>query len=624
MTSMLFGLLGGMANTERRYEKHTAKTGNMDHQRILLPDGTDFQRWEASLDFSRTLHVAQNHAHASDANNGTADHPFKTINRAAREAGPGDCVRIHAGVYRECVRPQRGGESPSRMVSYQAVPGDHVIIKGSDVATWGWEKSDTWSSTPGITIRMTRLPADVLDEGYNPFATINLPQLIAQTCFTMKPGLMPKLLARRGLVLQDGRLLTQMHSFGELRNRDGAYWVEPHGLVVHVRPYGDIDPETACFEFAVREQAFAPDRYGLAYVHVKGLLIEHVADGFPWPQRAALSTMRGHHWIIEDNVVRWCNALGIDIGKSAADMLLPDPCGYHIVRRNSISNCGICGIAGTGPLKSTLIERNHIFDCGWHDAEWYSECAGIKTHMNIDTVIRRNIIHDMKGASGIWMDWDNHNSRCCENVIINTESVFGAIFLEASQHPNMIDHNIVWGCSTCGIYEHDTDYLIIAHNLVAMAESAILLKRGDPERWLHGRGSTGKKHKVLNNILLDCGTMIEFANPDNYSNGNIFGVAGKPGAFRIHEPTENLNFAAWRDFHNYDTQGCQCRINAELDADKLTLELKLEESPPLVEPVEGILSDITGRSRRDVDVIPGPFMRLPTGKIDLHSLWNDR
>ena len=29
--------------------------------------------------------------------------------------------------------------------------------------------------------------------------------------------------------------------------------------------------------------------------------IEHAADGFPVPQRAALSTTRGHHWILEDN-----------------------------------------------------------------------------------------------------------------------------------------------------------------------------------------------------------------------------------------------------------------------------------------------------------------------------------
>lgn len=599
------------------------KTGNGDDLPIRLPDGRDFHRWEPSLEFSRTLSVDQNHPRASDQGTGTSDCPFKTISRAAMEAGPGDCVKIHAGIYRECVRPQRGGESPSRMVSYQAAPGEQVIIKGSEVVTWEWEESEVWSTGRGsANIRMTRIAGDILGNGYNPFATINLPQLVAQTCFTMKPGLMPKLLARRGLVFQDGRLLTQAHSFGELHSRDGSYWVEPHGLAVHVRPFGDIDPETACFELAVREQAFSPSRYGLAYVHVKGLVIEQVADGFPWPQRAALSAMRGHHWIIEDNTIRWCNALGIDIGKSAADMVAPDPCGYQIVRRNTISDCGVCGIAGTGPLKSTLIENNRIFNCGWHDAEWYSECAGIKTHMNVDTVIRRNIIHDMKGASGIWMDWDNHNSRCCENVIINTESVFGAIFLEASQSPNMIDHNIIWGCSTCGIYEHDTDYLIVAHNLVAGADTAILLKRGDPERWLHGRGSTGKKHKVLNNILFNCGTLIEFANPDNYSNGNLFGKAGKPGALRIHEPTENLNFETWRAFHNWDTEGAQCTINAELDAVNLTLELKLEGTPVAVKPVAGILSDISGRPRQDGTVIPGPFMRIPTEKIDLTSLWN--
>jgi hypothetical protein len=56
---------------------------------------------------------------------------------------------------------------------------------------------------------------------------------------------------------------------------------------------------------------------------VKGLTIEQVADGFPWPQRAALATMRGHHWRIEENTIRWAHALGMDIGRSEVDMDAP-------------------------------------------------------------------------------------------------------------------------------------------------------------------------------------------------------------------------------------------------------------------------------------------------------------
>ena len=58
----------------------------------------------------------------------------------------------------------------------------------------------------------------------------------------------------------------------------------------------------------------------------------------------------------------------------------------------------------------------------------------------------------MTHASGIWMDWENINSRCSQNVVLNTDSIFGGIFIEASQAPNMADHNFVWGSTKHGIF----------------------------------------------------------------------------------------------------------------------------------------------------------------------------
>ena len=42
---------------------------------------------------------------------GTEDAPFRTINRAARIASPGDTVRVHEGTYREWVDPVNSGLS---------------------------------------------------------------------------------------------------------------------------------------------------------------------------------------------------------------------------------------------------------------------------------------------------------------------------------------------------------------------------------------------------------------------------------------------------------------------------------------------------------------------------------
>ena len=45
-------------------------------------------------------------------------------------------------------------------------------------------------------------------------------------------------------------------------------------------------------------------------------------------------------------------------------------------------------------------------------------------------------------------------------------SYHGAIFFDASDERNMIDHNVVMHVHGSGIYQHDCDLVVIAHNLV--------------------------------------------------------------------------------------------------------------------------------------------------------------
>jgi len=68
------------------------------------------------------IHVATT---GSDAADGSASSPFRTINHAAGHALPGDTVVVHEGVYREWVCPPRGGLSDVRRITYQAAPGEH-------------------------------------------------------------------------------------------------------------------------------------------------------------------------------------------------------------------------------------------------------------------------------------------------------------------------------------------------------------------------------------------------------------------------------------------------------------------------------------------------------------------
>ena len=119
----------------------------------------------------------------SDTNLGTAEMPFKTIGRAAELLEPGERVLVASGVYREWVRPARGGTDPEHIISYEAAPGAHVVVKGSEILRPKFEDSRPWAPdpVPGSpktfvpgSIRMIRLPRSLFP-GYNPFAICNYP-----------------------------------------------------------------------------------------------------------------------------------------------------------------------------------------------------------------------------------------------------------------------------------------------------------------------------------------------------------------------------------------------------------------------------------------------------------------
>ena len=113
------------------------------------------------------------------------------------------------------------------------------------------------------------------------------------------------------------------------------------------------------------------------------------------------------------------------------------------------------------------------------------------------------MITDIIAAPGIWMDYTNVNSRCSGNVIINADRTNGGIFMDASQKPNLVDTNFVWGTHGNGIYQHDCDELIIAHNFVGKSADAAVRMQICQGRIVKGRLSTAKRNKILNNIFFD-------------------------------------------------------------------------------------------------------------------------
>lgn len=75
----------------------------------------------------------------SDAHAGTdPDAPLATLQRAADLMEPGDTCYVRGGTYRQSVRTTTSGE-PGRPIRFQAMPGETVLLDGTDVLDATWE-----------------------------------------------------------------------------------------------------------------------------------------------------------------------------------------------------------------------------------------------------------------------------------------------------------------------------------------------------------------------------------------------------------------------------------------------------------------------------------------------------
>jgi len=599
---------------------------------VLLPDGTPFCTWEAIPEYHATYHVAQNHPEAEDSNEGSLERPWKTIAQAACSLNPGERVLIHAGIYRETVRPLRGGVSPTQMIGYAAAEGESVVVTGAEVYSGPWRVSDSWKlpkelEAAGARAYQVRLAREWF-VGYLPFGMINMPQHHLDMgwgrTFPEEPK--TKLLLKRGLVFQDGRRLLQVLTIAELKQQPGTYWCEANGLSVHIRPFDDADPAASEWEFTTREQAFAPETRDVCFIQLSGITFQHCADGFTWPQHAAVCAEGGTHWLIHDCTIRQVNANGLDLGGSHPMRVDHGGHGHHIVRRNAFHDCGICGICATSsPLSNMLVEDNHITGAGWHGIERLWECAGIKQHLCKNCVYRRNVIENCLNATGIWLDNGITNTRVTQNLITHTTSGFGGIFIEASKRGRvMVDHNLILGSKIVpplgagigdeaitgghGIYEHDCDRLLIVHNLIVGCEgAAVMLRLGRVERFISGRGGVCRDHEVLNNLVIDCAKCVEFGRPNNRADGNAYANPGPEAPWRIHEPAENMDWEGWREFLGQDAQGAQIQARAVYDTEARVLRLELEQALPAVTALPLASRDIFDTVRAPGAVVPGPF-----------------
>ncbi|HTP08979.1 MAG TPA: DUF1565 domain-containing protein, partial [Anaerolineae bacterium] len=74
----------------------------------------------------------------NDANPGTSDRPWRTIQKAANTVAPGSTVYVRGGVYNEKVMMNVSG-APGQPIVFQSYPGETAIIDGSGLTPpEGW------------------------------------------------------------------------------------------------------------------------------------------------------------------------------------------------------------------------------------------------------------------------------------------------------------------------------------------------------------------------------------------------------------------------------------------------------------------------------------------------------
>jgi Right handed beta helix region len=427
----------------------------------------------ANTEGGTTFYVAST---GSDQNLGSSKLPFRTIQQAANVMQPGDTCLVRGGLYREWVKPSRGGASEFRRISYKAYPGETPVITGSErITQWMHQGNGVW---------MVALSQSFFGD-FNPYTMPIYGDLksrykLPDDQIFLRVGQTFHL----GAVYSDGVPYFETLTKDEVLSAPKTWYTETADNVTRIwANFANDDPNTQLSEINVRECVFFPEVAGLSYITVIGFSMRHSACCWASPatfQRGLIGTHYGRSWIIEHCHITDAKCVGICSGTIDTGHCEDTPdiqqIGHHIVRNNLIERCGEAGIAGLVGFAASLIENNLIQDINVQAQFGGAETAGIKVHRATDLVISHNIIRrvfssEHTDAPGIWIDWSNQGVRITGNVVYDIE--YYAIFLEANHGPLLFDHNIIAGSSLAS----GSERIILAHNL--FCDSGILYENYD-------------------------------------------------------------------------------------------------------------------------------------------------
>lgn len=603
-----------------------------------------------------------------DTNPGTPEAPLRTISRGAMLAQPGDTVLVREGVYRERVAPPRGGE-PGKRITYQAAPGERVILKGSEI----WQPE--WTEVAGGIYSAIPDPA-LFNDLENEYPDSHNPLLVelASTPWQREgrreverdfPG-DEAIVYTCGQVFVNGKRFKEVPLREELEPGCWYYEKSPRKVYVH---FGQADPANQIVELTTRRRIFAPAKRGLGYITVQGFIMEHCGNQYPtnfwntdvYAQKGALGIEAGHHWIIRRNLIRHAKNFAIDAGyvdqHTPRDMVPHD----NVIEENYLVENGSAGILSNRSknmvIRGNVILRNNVLHfLGLK--RW--EQAGIKCHNIADGLIEGNYVADNYLTYGIWLDNQFPDSRVSRNVLVNNGRA--GLFLEMSDYDYdrlLVDNNIVVGNRQNPIYIHDASGATFVNNLLANTPEQDQYGQAVYIRQVSARTKT-YHHTFYNNLLLGNPVVLDVNYPAHRSGPqrfdyNVYACGGNEKAFRINSRSEKpspwseeefialvsadsgeeippndrgnrhvrLSFARWRQF--WQSHGLENDRHSQLspasevsyDANSQTLTLRLDFDPATFETfahpevhADYFSNEYTGPGGRK----PGPLQALKKGE----------
>ena len=603
---------------------------------------------------AKEYHVAKT---GNDKNPGTLEAPFFTIQAAANMAQPGDVITVHEGVYREWVKPPRGGNSDSERIVFQAAAGKKVEIKGSEKIK-GWKKvnENVWS---------VAIPNTFFGD-YNPYTDKIHGDWFNDLGRVHHTGDV----YLNGNSLWESALMETVLNPPKTEIRIGGppsptFWYcesDKENTFIYAN-FRNANPNEELVEINVRKACFYPVINNVNYITVRGFTMQHAATQWAPPtaeQIGLIGTNWSKGWIIENNIISDSRCSGITLGKHGDEFdntsensaegyvetihraikrgWSKEKIGSHIVRNNTIFNCEQTGICGSlGAIFST-IENNTIYNI-WKKRQFTgAEMGGIKIHASIDMVIKNNRLYNC--GRGLWLDWMAQGTRVTQNLLYNNTT--DDIFVEVNHGPFLIDNNILLSKLAVRDWSEGGAY---AHNLFAGNFELRPQNRLTPFHKPHStelaalKKTRGGDNRFYNNIFMNGYHEPEFkitglqvynnAELPVFADGNVYcnGVE----VFKNDKNFLEINSLVESEIPD-DKSGFFIDFNFSESIKKLkTKYVTTELLGKAVVPEQGFENndgapltvdyDFFGNKRNRKNPITGPFEKPQESKIEL-KLWN--